>query len=70
MWKHAGHEGAGGKAARYFDPDEPEQLADEVIAVLRDESLQYKMIRDGLDRAKSMNWEKTAKLTKEVYDAI
>jgi glycosyltransferase involved in cell wall biosynthesis len=57
----------GGEAARYFDPMDVAAMADEIVAVWRDESLREAMRQQGLDRAAQFSWERAADETLAVY---
>jgi glycosyltransferase involved in cell wall biosynthesis len=59
----------GGKAVRYFDPTDPDDMAQVMQEVLTDGTLQAKMKEDGLKRASAFSWERTAEETLAVYQA-
>ena len=50
-----------GGAARLVDPDEPGELAEAVLDIIRDAELASRMRRDGLARAAGFTWERTAR---------
>jgi len=56
-----------GDAAIYFDPDDPDSLADRVDSVLKDRELVAELSRKGKERAVSFSWEDMAKATFETY---
>jgi len=56
-----------GDAAILIDPYNVDDIADAMVKVLSDESLQKVMIKKGLERAKNFTWKKTAEKTLEVY---
>jgi len=59
-----------GDAQIMVDPFNPGELAEEIINVLSDKELANKMSQAGIERAKKVTWENTAKLTAEVYEEI
>ena len=58
---------AGGEAALYFDPREPEDIADAIRALIEDEDMRERMIEAGRARVADLSWEKVADRTIEVY---
>lgn len=60
----------GGDAAIYFSPDKIDQFVAIIIDLLQNKSLQSKLSKLGLSRAEKFTWEKTARLTKQVYEKI
>ena len=56
-----------GDAAVLVDPDSVPALADALRRVLTDEELAGTLSRAGLERAAGFSWERTARLTMEVY---
>ena len=58
----------GGDAALYFDPVNKNSLTVNLERILSDETLRKNLIRKGYGRAKSFSWEKTAMMTKKVYE--
>lgn len=59
-----------GEAAVYFDPNDPEDMAQKVVRVLQDGDLREDLIRKGRRRAQDFRWEKTALETLEFYRLI
>lgn len=59
-----------GDAALLINPTHPSELADAMKSVLLDSSLQQKLSRLGLERARAFSWERVAKLTTEVYESV
>jgi len=63
-----------GDAAIYFNPSSPEDIAEKIDQVLSNEDLRTKLIDEGLKRAASFSWEKSAKehlaVFEQVYGAI
>jgi glycosyltransferase involved in cell wall biosynthesis len=57
-----------GDAAILVDPKEPEELANAMVKVLSNHSLQKEMIKKGMARAKEFTWRKTAEKTIESYN--
>ena len=53
-----------GDAARYFDPDDPDEMADAVLEVLTDPEPWRER---GLRRAALFTWEHTARAHEDVY---
>ena len=60
----------GGDAALYFDPYDTISLADAMERVLTDESLRKELVIRGNEQGKRFSWEKTAAMTKTVYDSL
>ena len=52
-----------GKAAQYFDPHSPEDLAEKIWRVAHDERLRRRLIKGGRRQAAKFSWEKCAKET-------
>ena len=53
-----------GDAARYFDPEDPQAIADAVVAVLTDPA---PWVERGLVRAAGFTWERSAQAHEAVY---
>jgi alpha-1,3-rhamnosyl/mannosyltransferase len=60
----------GGDAAVYFEPEDPEDMADKIRLVLEDEGLRQSMKARGRKRVKTFTWEKTAAETLAFYGEI
>jgi len=60
----------GGEAARYFDPEAPEQMAAAILGVWRDETLREEMRAAGFQQAAGFAWERAAKETLSLYDGL
>ena len=58
---------AGGDAAQYFDPENPQEIAETINSVLTNRILKAKMIAKGFIQAKKFSYSKMAK---EVLDVI
>jgi glycosyltransferase involved in cell wall biosynthesis len=59
----------GGNAARYADPNDPEQLGSVITNVLSNTSMQSAMVSNGSKRVKSHSWAETARRTRSAYAA-
>jgi glycosyltransferase involved in cell wall biosynthesis len=57
----------GGDAARYFDPQDANQMADVIAGVVRDGDLRAEMRRRGLEQAARFSWQRAARETLDVY---
>jgi len=51
-----------GDAGIYFDPFDPEAIADAIVSMVRDDELHHRLSRNGLDRAAEFTWERAAVL--------
>ncbi|MFW6123729.1 MAG: glycosyltransferase family 4 protein [Acidobacteriota bacterium] len=60
----------GGEASLYFDPQQPREIADAILRLLKDSDLRKKFIELGKKRVKEFNWEKTAKSTLSFYHKV
>ena len=58
---------AAGDAALFADPNDPDAIAKQMLAVYKDESLRDELIQKGKLRAAEFSWDKTADL---VWNAI
>jgi glycosyltransferase involved in cell wall biosynthesis len=56
-----------GNAAEYFDPLDEEDIAKEVLGVIKSESKRKKLIEAGHIQAKKYSWKKMANETLEIY---
>lgn len=59
-----------GEAAVYFDPRQPEEIARAIMTVLKDQSLQEKLITKGFEQIKKYSWGKCAQETLDTYRQI
>lgn len=59
-----------GEAALYFDPLKPQDIADKILKLLTNQSLQEELRRNGHEQAKQFSWEKCARETLEVIQSI
>jgi len=57
-------------AAVYFDPFNPEDIAEKMLLVLNNHQVQENLRKRGLKRAKDFSWEKTAKETLRVFEEV
>ncbi len=55
------------EAALYFNPLQPEDIANQILRVLRDKKLAQSLIAKGRQRAKDFSWLKTASQTLDFY---
>jgi len=60
----------GGNAARYFDPENVEEMRKVLGDVLLDADLRERMCQRGLARAASFSWRRTAQETLDVYEGV
>ena len=58
-----------GRAATYFNPENPEEIAGKVKQVLEDKKLQKKMISLGKKRIKKYSWQRMGKETLRIYSS-
>jgi len=59
-----------GEAALYFDPRDPEDIAEKLVRVLEDDELRRSSKTRGLERVSGFTWEKTAALTLDYYKSL
>jgi len=59
-----------GRAGRTFVNEDPDDLADQAIALLSDRAERERLTREGHARALEYDWETVAKRVVEVYDAV
>jgi len=57
-----------GEAAFYFDPYDPEDMAQAMCKVLTDSDLRSRLVQMGLRRVKQFSWENTARKTLQVFE--
>lgn len=60
----------GGDACLYFDPKRESDMVEKMIQVVGDEKLRKDLIKKGQERYKQFSWERLAKQTLEVYNAV
>jgi glycosyltransferase involved in cell wall biosynthesis len=56
-----------GKAALYFDPNKPEQMATQLLRAYSDDSVRESLIADGCTNLLRFNWAETSRKTLAVY---
>lgn len=66
----ASHPEIGGDAAAYFDPTSAQEMASVIARLLRDQSEYEERRRLGLQQAAQFSWQRAARETLAVYDAI
>jgi len=60
-----------GDAGLYADPDSPEDFANKILMVLKNEELRKELKKKSLERSAKFTWQKTARLTlKGIQDVI
>ncbi|MGK7895014.1 MAG: glycosyltransferase family 4 protein, partial [Xenococcus sp. (in: cyanobacteria)] len=59
-----------GDAALLIDPNDPIQLAEAILKVIRDSQLRQELIAKGKERTKLFSWERTARETLQAYRTI
>ena len=59
-----------GDAAMYFDPYNPEDMAETMGRMLMDATLRAELRAKGLERARQFSWEKTARQTLRVLEEV
>jgi glycosyltransferase involved in cell wall biosynthesis len=59
-----------GDAAVLFDPGSPASMADAIRAVWQNDSLRSRMRSAGLERARSLTWDVTARLHRALYRQV
>jgi glycosyltransferase involved in cell wall biosynthesis len=57
-------------AAAYFDPENPESMAEKVISLLEDQALRSRLVIRGKERARSFSWEKAGRDTLAFYESV
>jgi glycosyltransferase involved in cell wall biosynthesis len=55
-----------GDAALFFDPEDPEDMADRMVTLAEDEDARTHLIKAGLKRAKDFSWDETARKTLDI----
>ncbi len=59
-----------GGAAALVDPDDPGDIANSVLQLIKDKNMQDNLVRNGLKRVEAFSWDKAAKETINVFDEI
>jgi glycosyltransferase involved in cell wall biosynthesis len=57
-----------GHAARFFDPEQPAEIASAIDTLLSDEKLRSELVQRGLAQAERFTWERCARLTLASYE--
>jgi len=57
-------------AAVYFQPENPESMAEKVVSILEDEGLRKRLIARGKERAREFSWKKAAAETLAFYESV
>lgn len=55
-------------AALYFDPNDPDDIADKMLKALRSDDLRIALSKKAMGRAKSFSWEKTVHETMRAFE--
>ena len=58
----------GGEAILYTNPSSPEEIAEKMQLIYKDENLRNKLCKDGLQQALLFNWDKTAEVFLDVIE--
>ncbi len=61
---------AGGDAAVYFDPQDPNDIAEKINAVLKSEKLRDEMRKKGYEQVKRFSWKKSAKEVIQIFESL
>jgi len=56
-----------GKAALYFDPHNPEEMASQLVRAFSDDALRASLVEQGRQNLQRFNWAETARQTLAVY---
>ncbi len=59
-----------GEAALYADPESPQEIAEQMKRIFKDEALRSKLISIGKERVKDYSWDKTTSLTWQLIQQI
>ena len=59
-----------GDAPLYFNPSNPEEIAQSVSSIMNDKTLSIRLSRKSTNRAKKFTWKTTAKKTRKVYEEV
>ncbi len=57
-----------GDAAIYFDPADPEEMAEKIRSILEDKELGKKLVIKGLEQVKKYSWRRCAEKTLKLYE--
>jgi glycosyltransferase involved in cell wall biosynthesis len=59
-----------GDAALYFDPDDPQQMAETMQRILDDPALAAELRARGIERAQKLSWENTTRQTLQFFETV
>jgi glycosyltransferase involved in cell wall biosynthesis len=59
-----------GESGMLLDPDDWKLWADAITQVMTDSVLRARLRADGLSRAAMFTWERTARITRDVYQRV
>jgi alpha-1,3-rhamnosyl/mannosyltransferase len=59
-----------GESGMLLDPDDPRRWEDAIVQVITDSVLRARLRADGLARAAMFTWERTARITLDVYQRV
>ncbi|MBI5254530.1 glycosyltransferase family 4 protein, partial [Candidatus Falkowbacteria bacterium] len=59
-----------GDSAEFFDPNNAEQMAEQIFKVISNADLRKKLIEKGFENVKRFSWKKCAKQTLAVYKSL
>jgi glycosyltransferase involved in cell wall biosynthesis len=59
-----------GESGILLDPDDSKRWADAIVQVMTDSVLRARLRADGLTRAAMFTWERTARITRDVYQRV
>jgi glycosyltransferase involved in cell wall biosynthesis len=57
-------------AALFFDPQQPEDIAEKILSVLKDQDLREDLVKRGVKRIAEFSWDSTARQTLSVYRSL
>lgn len=60
----------GGDAAVYFDPEQPQDMAEKINRVCSDKGFRENLIEKGFERSRLFSWDNTAQQTLKVYEKV
>jgi glycosyltransferase involved in cell wall biosynthesis len=55
-----------GNAALFFDPENPEDMADRMVTLAEDKTARERLVKAGLKRAKNFSWDITVRKTFDI----
>lgn len=57
-------------SAVFFDPQNTEQMADQIYSIISNENIKKQLIAKGFDNVKRFSWEKCAEETLQIYETM